>query len=279
MDRSDTFTAAPTVGPSAAADVPPWMSPGAAVPTNPTRWIPEVRTDVAAGLRAAGEAGLLDQGVDGLLAERPYSAQDALRRVVRLVAELAGDARILARGIAEQRLAIEVLARGQRTPSNERLLRALRRGRLVGALATIDPWAPVRAATADGSWSLTGRVEVSADLPEGSAVLVPVLIADGRRALVWIGAHDAGVTLLPEEPRPFGARSRPLLLNGVRVRADEIVAADLEILLASLAPARARLDAALALADFVAAGEAFLAMREFAASPDATSVAALDAVA
>ncbi len=267
----------------ASPDAPPWMSAEARAALDsvgPDGWLPQTRTDVAAGLRAAGEAGLLDQGVDGLLAERPYSAEDALRRIVRLVADLAGDTRILARGIAEQRLAIEVLARGLRTPSNERLLRALRRGRLVGALATIDPWTPVLAATAsDGSWSLTGRVEVSADLPEGSAVLIPVLTADGRRALAWIGAHDAGVTPLPEEARPFGARARTLLLDGVRVRVGEVVADDLEALLAALAPARARLDAALALADFVAAGEAFLAMREFAAATDAIPVAALGAVA
>lgn len=254
------------------ADAPPWMSAVDLMPTGPAaghRWLPEARTDVAEGLRAAGEAGLLDEGVDGLLAESPSYAQDALARIVDLVADLAGDARTLARGIAEQRVAIEVLARGLRTPSNERLLRALRRGRLVGALATIDPWAPVlAAATADGSWTLTGRVEVSADLPGGSAVLIPVRVGAGRRALAWIGAHDAGVTSLPEQARPFGARSRALLLEGVRVRADEIVAGDLGALLTSLAPAQARLDAALALADFVAAGEAYLAMREFAASED-----------
>lgn len=269
--------------PTVSADAPPWLNATPEASTEeltPGAWVPEARTDVAEGLRAAGDAGLLDQGVDGLLAESPFFAQDALARIVELVADLAVDARILARGIAEQRVAIEVLARGARTPSNERLLRALRRGRLVGALATIDPWSPVRALpAADGAWSLTGRVEVSADLPSGSAALIPVLTGDGRRALAWIGAHDRGVTPLPEQARPFGARSRALLLEDVRVRPSEIVAGDLASLLASLAPAQARLDAALALADFVAAGEAYLALREFAASPDAAGLAALDAVA
>ncbi|MEP7160821.1 MAG: hypothetical protein ABI746_06935 [Dermatophilaceae bacterium] len=255
-------------------DAPPWMERAADLAGRDGRagWArlrPMGHADVPTALREAADAALLDEGVDEIVAHVAGRADEALARLVSLVSDLAGDAPALARAVAEQRLAIELLARGRRTPSNERLLRALRRGRILGALATIDPWSPVVAVVdEDGTWALTGRVDISADLPAGSALLVPVRSSDGRRALVWIGVGDVGVTHLPVQSRPFGARSRALLLDGVRVRVDELVTDETGTLLADLASAQARLDAALTLADFIAAGEAFLAMREFAASQD-----------
>ncbi len=173
-------------------DAPPWMAKRA-MPT---------------ALREAADAALLDEGVDEIVAHVAGRADEALGRLVSLISDLAGDAPALARAVAEQRLAIELLARGRRTPSNERLLRALRRGRILGALATIDPWSPVVAVVdGDGTWTLTGRVDISAELPGRSALLVPVRSSDGRRALVWIGIGDAGVTQLPVQSRPFAMRS------------------------------------------------------------------------
>ncbi len=277
---------------AALRDAPPWMAKRAierpeqsGLPEDARRaeraeragqvWLPPMGlgsmrlADLPTALREAADAALLDEGIDEIVAQVVGREDEALGRLVSLISDLAGDAPALARAVAEQRLAIELLARGRRTPSNERLLRALRRGRILGALATIDPWSPVVAVVdEDGTWTLTGRVDISAELPGRSALLVPVRSSDGRRALVWIGSGDAGVTQLPVQSRPFGARSRPLLLDEVRVRVDEIVTDETGDLLAGLASAQARLDAALTLADFIAAGEAFLAMREFASSQD-----------
>lgn len=155
------------------------------------------------------DRGLLDAGVDALVASaQGYAgaagagAQGGLPTLdpAVLVAALARVCATSAATVAVQRAAIEVLAHARRTPANERLLKALRRGAvLVGMPAAGEP--PLAGeALVDGSVLVQrGRVRLIGARP-GGAVLLRVRLGE-RIVWAWTTYRSAGVV-------PFGAVAR-----------------------------------------------------------------------
>lgn len=168
----------------------------------------------AALLRDLAETGLLDAGVDEVMARAhgyatavsdlpPRWPQDTPSDAgpvraphhadpTAVIAALAEVCPASAAAVAVQRFAIEILAHARRTPANERLLKALRRGAVVAAVPAPGESPVAGELLPDGSVLVTsGRVRVLGAGP-GAAVLLRARLG-GRVVWAWTTYGAAGV--------------------------------------------------------------------------------------
>lgn len=181
---------------------------------------------VRALLRDLAERGLLDAGVDAAMAQAHGYAEgsawdsgrpehDHTRVAAALVAAVADVCGASAAAVAVQRAAIDVLARARRTPANERLLKALRRGAVVGALPAPGQAPLDGELLVDGSILVaSGRLDLVGAGP-GGAVLLPVRLG-GRVVGAWTPYAAAGLV-------HDAAGTGTLIVDRLVIRADTVV--------------------------------------------------------
>lgn len=178
-------------------------------------------------LRDLAEAGVLDAGVDAAMARAhgydtdTHADADAETAVdpAAVVAAMAAICPASAMAVAVQRSAIEILALAERTPANERLLKALRRGAVVAAAPAPGQAALVGEQLIDGSVLMSGRVRVLGAAP-GAAVLLRVQVGE-RLVWAWTSYGASGLGAVPVEG--VGLPVVDLSLDRVVLRAGEIV--------------------------------------------------------
>ena len=206
-------------------------------------------------LAEVASAGLLDQGVDDLLAGSPAAAD--VRATADVVAQLARECLSSGFVVWAHRMVIDYLARGRRTDSSDRLLRELRRGERVGvtamatgmkALAGLEPLSVTGRAAPDGTLELSGRLHWASNLVPGAVIVLPAQLDDGRRVVVRIGRDDDGVIVHPVTGLLAldATASGSLSLTGVRVGADAVLSEDFAGFAAGFRPAFLLIQSALA---------------------------------
>lgn len=194
---------------------------------------------------ALAEAGLLDQGIDDLLAGRA-SATD-LRASADTIAALAEECLPSAFGLWAHRVVEDYLARGAATPITQTTLARLRTGEAVGAtgmaqalkaLAGLGDLGIDAVPTADGGWSLSGFVSWISNLVDEAILVLPARTPDGRGIVVWLPYSAQGLT-----PRHISGllaldatASGTLRLDDVRVPADQVLSTDLPGFVAAVKP-------------------------------------------
>lgn len=199
-------------------------------------------TPVAPKLRDLGGAGLLDQGVDDLLAARPEASD--LRASAQTIAALAGECLSTGFAVWAHRVVVDYLARGTLNPAHPAsadtttLLAALRRGEVVGAtgmaqalksLAGLGDLGISATPTDDGGWVLDGRVTWISNQVPGAVLVLPASTPDGGGLVVWVRHGDEGLA-----PRHIdgllaldATASGTLQLDSVRIGAHQVLSTDL----------------------------------------------------
>lgn len=195
--------------------------------------------------------GLIDQGVQALLDDDP-SATD-LTPMASTIAALAEECVPTAFGLWAHRMALDYLARGDRSAATERVLADLRRGARVGVsamaaglkslagvgdltiTATPDPDAP-------GGYLLNGRISWASNLVAGAIVVLPAAVEGSplQRApiVAWLHIEAAGfdvrhVTgLLALDSTASGT----VRLTDVPIRPDQVISRDLHELARGFRP-------------------------------------------
>ena len=218
---------------------------------------------VVALLRDLADRGLLDAGVDAVMADahgyapsvrgsgsadgdatqdrqdqvagaRRGADHDPVRVVTAIIAAVADVCGSSATAVAVQRAAIEILARARRTPANERLLKALRRGSVVAALPAPGQQPLDGTLLVDGSILVAaGRVDVIGARPGGAILLqvrqgAAVVWAWTTYAAAGLTHHRAGGAAAgPERADARGgdatSSSTTLTLDRLVLRADTII--------------------------------------------------------
>ncbi|MCA0435779.1 MAG: hypothetical protein LCH98_04715 [Actinobacteria bacterium] len=193
---------------------------------------------VAALLADLAEAGLLDVGVDAARARvhgygaagsdsPPHGSAVTPDAVVAVLAQVC---RVGAAAVLVQRAAIDVLTHARRTPANERLLNALRRGS-VGAALPAPGEAPLDGELlVDGSVLVTGTSVRLLGVRPGVALLVRVRVGE-RVRWAWATRGTAGITVCDGGPAgtPGSAHGGvEVLLDRVILRADALIDTDIE---------------------------------------------------
>lgn len=175
-------------------------------------------------------SGVLDAGIDAAMsrihgygepADGRHGAGPGAPTDIDMDAVVAELARVDADGavaVAVQRSAIELLAHARRTPANERLLKALRRGAVVAAVPAPDQRAVSGKLLVDGSVLVaSGRVRVLGARP-GGAVLLAVALGD-REVWAWTTYGAEGVAPIA----PVAGSGTELRLDRLVLRADMII--------------------------------------------------------
>lgn len=191
------------------------------------------RRPATAHLPALADAGLLDLGIDQLLAGE---ATD-VRAAADVIAALAEECMPTAFGLWAHRMATDYVARGARSAGGEQLLADLRVGRVVGvtamasglkALAGVGELGTTARRT-DGGWQLDGFVPWASNLVDGAVMVVPARAEDGSYVVAWVPLATDGIEvrhltgLLALDATSSGS----LRLTGVRVADDQVLSTDL----------------------------------------------------
>ncbi|GAB3624744.1 acyl-CoA dehydrogenase family protein [Mariniluteicoccus endophyticus] len=191
------------------------------------------RTPATAHVPALAEAGLLDVGVDDLLAG---DASD-VRPAAEVIAALAEECMPTAFGLWAHRMATDYVARGTRGPRSETLLADLRAGRAVGvtamaaglkALAGVGELATTATRT-DGGWVLEGFIPWASNLVDDAVLVLPSRTDDGGTLVAWVpvAAQGVGVRHLSGLLALDGTASGSVRLDGVRIDDDQVLSRDL----------------------------------------------------
>ncbi|WP_162873047.1 hypothetical protein [Austwickia chelonae] len=145
-------------------------------------------------MRAVAATGLLDIGLDALLAEThgwPAACADSARSARLLFDAAVDDIATLcpaaARHLCDQRHAMETLARGRRTIANERLLQALRRGTATVVLPDRDRLPLSGELLPDGRLRISGIDLPVHGSPLGAALVLVVRLSNGGEVVGWTG--------------------------------------------------------------------------------------------
>ncbi|MGD8214236.1 hypothetical protein [Aestuariimicrobium sp. Y1814] len=191
---------------------------------------------VAPKLRDLGEAGLLDQGIDDLLAGRADASD--LRASVATIAALAGECLSTGFSAWAHRVVVDYLARGTHSPATAELLSALRHGEVAGAtgmaqalksLAGLGELGITATPTGDGGWVLDGQVTWISNQVPGAVLVLPAATPDGNGLVVWVRHGDDGLAprhiegLLALDATASGS----LRLEAVKVGSEQVLSTDL----------------------------------------------------
>lgn len=190
------------------------------------------RRGAASHVKALAAAGVVDLGIDDVLAGRP----GGVTAQAEAIASLAEECLATAFGLWAHRMVGEYVARGHRTPASDALLDALRRGDRVGstALAAGLKWLAglgdlgVTATPVDGGWRLDGFVAWASNLVPGAAIVLSARTPTGT-LVGWVDADAAGLTVrhLTGLLALDGTASGTLRLDGVVLPDDHVLADDL----------------------------------------------------
>ena len=186
-------------------------------------------------LRRLADAGLLDQGIDDLLAGRPGSTD--VRAAAETIAALAEECLATAFGVWAHRVVEDYLARGVRTPTTDATLARLRNGQAVGAtgmaqalksLAGIGDLGIDATPDADGGWILNGQVSWISNLVDDAVLVLPARTPTGG-LVAWVPLTTPGLRprLIDGLLALDATASGTLAVDGVRVPAEQVLSTDL----------------------------------------------------
>ena len=187
-------------------------------------------------LGALAEAGLLDLGIDDLLAGRPTAAD--IRPAADTIAAVAEECLPTAFGLWAHRVVEDYLARGHSSTATSATLDRLRKGEVVGStgmaqalksLAGLGDLGIEAVPSHDGGWVLTGFVSWISNLVDHAVLVLPARTPDGGGIVAWVTLSQPGLT-----PHPISGllaldatASGTLKLDGVQVGADHVLSRDL----------------------------------------------------
>lgn len=198
-----------------------------------------------AHLPALAASGLLDEGIDDLLAGRPEAVD--LRAPASTIAGLAEECLPTAFGVWAHRVVEDYLARGTQTAATAAALDRLRAGEVPGAtgmaqalkaLAGLGELGIDATPDGEGGWYLDGFVAWISNLVDGAVLTLPARTPDGGGIVVWVTYGDQGLT-----PRHISGllaldatASGTLRLDRVHVPADQVLSTDLPAFVRAVKP-------------------------------------------
>jgi alkylation response protein AidB-like acyl-CoA dehydrogenase len=215
------------------------------------RTIAATAAEIDAGLRPAtthlgalADAGLLDLGIDDLLADA--QAATDIRPAADTIAAVAEECLPSAFGFWAHRVVEDYLARGNTSPATAATLARLRRGEAVGATGMAQALKSlaglgelgIEAAPAGDGWVLTGFVSWISNLVDDAILVLPARTPDDGGIVVWVPLSEP--RLSPKRVSGLLAldatASGTLALDGVRIPADQVLSSDLPGFVAAVKP-------------------------------------------
>ncbi|MBW3085293.1 hypothetical protein KEM60_01490 [Austwickia sp. TVS 96-490-7B] len=177
--------------------------------------------DLRALIHDVADAGLFDivlRCTDG-------SPDPATHAWLNVIAALRSVDPLSAACVTAHRTAIDLLAHGHPSASNDRLQRALRRGAVTVAHAAQNARALDARRRTDGSLLVkAGRLRMSGVIP-GAALIVPVALGPGEVVLAWTGLRTPGVAAQPVVTAGEGVACADVDFRQVVIAATEVIAA------------------------------------------------------
>ncbi len=195
-------------------------------------------------LKALAASGLLDQGIDDLLAGSARSLD--VRPSATTIASLAEECMSTAFGTWAHRVVEDYLARGRRSAATEETLARLRTADAVGSTGmaqALKSLAGLGDLGIDATWDgddvvLHGTVVWISNLVHEAVLVLPARTPDGSGIVVWTPSTAAGITarqvtgLLALDATASGT----LAIDGLRIPADQILSTDLPTFVAAVKP-------------------------------------------
>ena len=192
--------------------------------------------EATACLPALAAAGLLDQGVEDMLAGRPEATD--VRASAATIAALAGECLPTGFGVWAHRVVEGYLARGTRTPATDAALAQLREGTVAGATgmaqalkadAGVGELGIEATPDGNGGYTLSGFVAWISNLTEDAVLVLPANTPDGRGIVAWIryGADGLAPRAISGLLALDATASGTLRLENVPVPAEQVLSTDL----------------------------------------------------
>ncbi len=186
-------------------------------------------------LTPLADRGLLHTGLPE--ARDTARPSDDIRPAADLIAAIAEECVSSAFSVWAHRMALEYLARGDRSSRTAELFEDLVAARRVGAtamaaglksLAGIGDVDITASRTADG-WLLNGPVAWASNLVAGSVFVAPARTDEGRTLVVWVESDAPGVTIRPVSGLLAldATASGSLRLQDAAVADDQVLSTDL----------------------------------------------------